>query len=125
MALGREYRQTDKSIGVPKEYIREEVQKLIHDVEYWIPNQTYPWIELAAHFHHRLVVVHPFPNGNGRHARLMTDLLVEAHHQPTFTWGASLRMGLDAAGTARSEYIHALKEADQKKFDALIAFVQK
>jgi Fic-DOC domain mobile mystery protein B len=120
-----EYRQSDKSIGVPKEYVREEVQKLIRDVEYWIANETYPWVELGVRFHHRLVVVHPFANGNGRHARFMTDLLLEAHHQPEFRWGASLSSGLDGAGPARSQYIEALREADGKKYEALIAFVRK
>ena len=98
---------------------------MLKDVAFWIENQTYPWIELGTRFHHRLVCVHPFPNGNGRHARLMTDLLLEAHGQPAFSWGASLSSGLDAAGAARTEYISALKAADAKRYDPLIAFVQK
>jgi fido (protein-threonine AMPylation protein) len=60
---------------------------LLDDTKYWIENDTYPWKELAARFHHRLVQIHAFPNGNGRHARLMTEILLQQHDQPTTTWG--------------------------------------
>jgi len=120
-----QYRSSDKSIGVAKEHIREEVQKLVADVAYWIEHDTYPWIELAARFHHRLVKVHPFANGNGRHSRLLTDLLLEAHGKAAFSWGASLVTGLDASGAARSEYIAALREADRGHLAPLVRFVQR
>ncbi|MFN0064453.1 MAG: mobile mystery protein B [Myxococcaceae bacterium] len=111
-----QYRTTDKSIGVHPEHIREELQKLFANVAHWIQHHTYPWVELAVRFHHKLVSIHPFVNGNGRHSRLMTDLLLEAHRQPAFTWGESL---------ARAHYIEALKAADERRYAPLIAFVQK
>jgi Fic family protein len=84
--------------------------------------RVYPWDELGARFHHRLVAIHPFPNGNGRHARLMTDLLLEANQQPPFTWGAARPA---AEGAARREYIRALVAADGGDFAPLIGFVRK
>ncbi len=113
------YRNSDKNIGVPKEKIREEISKLIADANYWIQNQTYPWDELAARFHHRTVWIHAFPNGNGRHARLLTDALVRVHEQEPLTWGEEL-----PEDQSRQEYLAALREADQKKFQKLIQFLR-
>jgi len=120
------YRKSDNSIGVAWTQVPVQLVKLLQDTEFWIKNGTYPWPELGVRFHHRLVLVHPFPNGNGRHARLMTDILLEAHGQSIFTWGASLAQkdGLDTVGEARMEYITALKEADERKYARLIQFVQ-
>ena len=118
-------RLTDKSIGVPWSQAPTELNKLLFDTDYWIKNGTYPWDELGARFHHRLVLVHSFPNGNGRHARLMTDVLLESHGQVAFTWGASLvSEGLETAGTTRAEYIEALREADNRKIHRLLRFVR-
>lgn len=65
-----EYRRSEKSIGIPFHEIRDRLRALFGDVRYWIENNTYPTDEIAVRFHHRLVLIHPFPNGNGRHARL-------------------------------------------------------
>lgn len=83
------YRLTGKSIGVEAYRIPMEIRALLQDVDYWIAAATYDWEELAARFHHRLVVIHPFVNGNGRHARLATDLLCERNG-----W-SPIPMGLD------------------------------
>jgi Fic-DOC domain mobile mystery protein B len=103
------YRQSD---------ITDEVKRLTDDAAYWVALLIYPWDELGARFHHRLVALHPFPNGNGRHARLMTDLLLEANDQRPFTWGATL-------DNARGEYMGALVAADGGDFGPLIGFVRK
>lgn len=78
--------------------------------------------ELAARFHHELVRIHPWPNGNGRHARLATDLLLSRWGRPQFSWG-SVRHGTDATA-ARTEYLEALRNADAGKYDELIRFVR-
>lgn len=98
--------------------IRGEVEKLLDDVDSWIAHQTFAWPEIGARFHHRLVSVRPFSNGNRRHARLMTELLLEAHGQRAFTWGASL-------GSVQAAYVQALKEADGRRYGPLIDFVQQ
>jgi Fic-DOC domain mobile mystery protein B len=81
------YRTTVKNLGVFPEQIPAEVRKLCEDTQYWIQNQVYPWDEIGARFHHRLVAIHPFPNGNGRHARLAADLLLRTQGQDPFSWG--------------------------------------
>jgi Fic-DOC domain mobile mystery protein B len=116
------YRQTDKSIGVPPPDVAVGVRKLCDDTRYWIDNRTFAWDELGARFHHRLVWLHPFPNGNGRHARLMTDVLLTAYGEQPFSWGQGA--SLDSIGGARTEYIAALKEADQRRVERLIKFVR-
>lgn len=119
------YRTSDKSIGVFWQHITVEIKKLIEDTLFWIENNTYEWNELGARFHHRLVFIHPFPNGNGRHARLMTDILLESYEVKAFSWGESLgNSKLGTEGEARKEYIESLREADQKKFSRLIKFVR-
>ena len=115
------YRRSNKNIGEPWPRIPVRVQTLCQDVRYWIENGTYGWDELGARFHHRLVVIHPFPNGNGRHARLMTDVLMLNNDQPPFTWGGR---ALTRPGQARAEYIAALRAADARDLAALIAFVR-
>jgi Fic-DOC domain mobile mystery protein B len=116
------YRTSDKSIGAPKEKVLEELHKLLHDIAYWKANNTYYWVERFARFHHRLVSIHPFPNGNGRHARLMTDLLVEDAGERPLSWGGA--RSLTSPGTTRAAYIDALRAADGRKYEKLIAFVQ-
>jgi Fic-DOC domain mobile mystery protein B len=110
---------------VAKPSIPEELRKVLDDADAWVFHQSYSWVELGARFHHRLVRVNAFPNGNRRHARLMTDVLLEAHGQPLFTWGAALSQGLRSAGQARTAYIQALKDADGESYEALVEFVRK
>jgi Fic-DOC domain mobile mystery protein B len=115
------FRTTDTNIGVPWHQVPTLVQNLCDDTRYQLENAVYGWDELAARFHHRLVWIHPFPNGNGRHARLATDLLLAYNKQPMFTWGA---VSLVADSTTRQEYLSALREADAGKFSQLLGFVR-
>jgi Fic-DOC domain mobile mystery protein B len=94
---------------------------VLRDFEYWIPNRTFPPDELGVRFHHALVVVHPFPNGNGRWSRLMGDLLAVQLGRPRFTWG---RADLQNADGGRAAYIEALQVADGHNLDPLIAFAR-
>jgi Fic-DOC domain mobile mystery protein B len=115
------YRKTGKNIGVGAHQIREEVAKLLLDVAYWVQNRTYDPDEIAVRFHHRLVWVHPFPNGNGRHARLMADVLLLRVGRDRFTWGS---LSLAPTGDLRSKYIGALRETDGGDVGALLAFAR-
>lgn len=118
-------RQTNKNIGVFKEQILTQLHLLFEDTKYWIKNKTYSWDEIGVRFHYRLVSIHPFANGNGRHARLMTDILLQSNGQQRFSWGMKTAQGsLDVEGNIRKEYIAALKEADENKFDSLLRFVK-
>lgn len=121
-----EFRKTDKNIGVDWLKIGVELKKLLDDTHYQIEHASYPPDEIAVRFHHRLVLIHPFANGNGRHARLMADLLVERLGQPRFTWGS--RSLVDAslidATPVRQQYIAALQAADARDITPLLAFAR-
>lgn len=120
------YRKSDKSIGIPWPQILTSIVNLCEDTQCWIDHQAYSWDEIGARFHHRLVQIHLFPNGNGRHARLMTDALLISHDQEPFSWGAKNKKGdLASVGQLRSAYISALQEADRKKYKKLIKFVRE
>jgi len=116
------FRTTGKNIGVDAWRIGVELKILLDDTKFWIEHHTYSPDEIGARFHHKLVWIHPFPNGNGRHARLMTDILMNSLGQSRFSWGAT---NLDEENTMRKEYITALHEADQGNFLPLIKFVRK
>ena len=111
--------------GAPWPYIPMQVHELLEDVLVQTSDRAnMPWAadELAVRFHHRLVAIHPFPNGNGRHARLAADLLVELLGEQAFTWGAR---DLGEEGSARAAYLEALRQAD-REFDyaPLLAFAR-
>lgn len=115
-------RTSGKNIGVDVWQIDTGLQNLCADCATWIEYGTYPPDEIAARFHHRLTAIHPFPNGNGRHARLMTDiLLVHLLGQPRFSWGSG---NLVNAGDCRQQYINALRAADRLDYSQLLAFAR-
>lgn len=114
-----QFRKSDKSIGVNWVTIPESIRNLCDDAKYWIANSTYPITEVAVRFHHRLVSIHPFPNGNGRHSRLMADLIRNKLGEGHFTWGGA---NLTIAGAERQIYIDALKAADAGNITPLIDF---
>ncbi|MGZ3688577.1 MAG: mobile mystery protein B [Bdellovibrionota bacterium] len=109
------YRTTEKNIGIAPHQIAVATRDLCSDAAVWIKNQVYDWDELGARFHHRLVSIHPFANGNGRHARLMTDVLLQHHGQEPFRWGSTEE-------DVRAAYLRALRDADGGKFEELILF---
>lgn len=121
-----EFRKSDKNIGVDWRYIGVELKKLFDDVRYQIEHATFPADEIAVRFHHRLVAIHAFPNGNGRHARLMADLLAERLGQPRFTWGSRrlVNESLTDASPVRRDYIAALQAADARDIAPLLAFAR-
>jgi Fic-DOC domain mobile mystery protein B len=115
------YRLTERNLGVIPYKIRVDVAALFDDVRYWIDHATYGPDEIAVRLHHRLVAIHPFPNGNGRHSRIMADLLVERLGNRTFSWGGG---SLADIGALRRKYIDALKEADNHNMHPLLAFAR-
>jgi Fic-DOC domain mobile mystery protein B len=122
------YRRRDGiNIGCPFVEIYQRVPTLLGDVRYWIENQTFDIDEIAVRFHHRLVwQIHAFPNGNGRHARMMADVLVAKHGRPVFTWGP---VGGDLVneGDVRRAYLEALRalDADDRNVKSLLEFARK
>lgn len=117
-----EFRESNKNIGVSWETIGVELRHLCDDVNYWIEHGTYAPDEIASRLHHRLVAIHPFPNGNGRHARMMADLLLEKKLGAVrFSWGGE---DLSTENECRRQYISALQAADRHDCAPLLAFVR-
>ena len=115
------HRESNKTIGIDAYRIPTELRQLLDDCKFWISNNAYDADEIAARFHHRLVWIHPFPNGNGRHARLATDLLLVQLDRVRFSWG---RANLVDASKARTEYIEALRAADNHDINPLVQFAR-
>lgn len=115
------YRNTVGKTGVPPHQIRYALEALLGDARYWLEYRTFISDELAVRFHHRLMLIHPFSNGNERHARLMADVLAKMQNRPIFTWG-----GADIVhGSSRGKsYIAALREADKGNFASLLEFAR-
>ncbi|NJO00278.1 MAG: mobile mystery protein B [Bacteroidia bacterium] len=117
-----EFRKTNKNIGVDKWEISVSLRYLLDDVKFWYVNNTYSPDELVIRFKHRLVAIHCFPNGNGRHSRLIADIVIEKiFKQPIFTWGAT---SLVKKGNIRDTYIEAIKAADAGDIQPLINFAR-
>lgn len=119
------YRTSDKNIGCDWRHVSMRVRDLVGNTAYQIEHATMHADELAARFHHQLVLIHPFPNGNGRHSRLMTNLLQQQLGQQPFSWGGGEYAGLVNEGDLRTEYIGALRAADAGDIAPLMAFARK
>lgn len=119
------FRNTDKNIGVYWLHIATELKKLLDDINYQIAHDTYSIDEIALRFHHRLVLIHPFPNGNGRHSRIMTDGLLTALGHRTFSWGGGDIQNYQAHNAVRKAYISALRAADKGDYTPLKTFVRQ
>jgi Fic-DOC domain mobile mystery protein B len=115
-------RMNDTNIGVRFTNIGVELRVLFDDAKYWVEHNTYPAIELAVRMHHRIVFIHPFPNGNGRLSRFYADLLLRRHfREPALTWGGGQ---LGNEDPRRRKYIEALQAADNHDYKTLIAFAK-
>jgi Fic-DOC domain mobile mystery protein B len=117
-----QFRKSDKNIGIHWPQIYSQTKELCDDVQYQIEHNTYSKDEIAVRFHHRLVFIHPFPNGNGRHARLMADLLITQQGEQRFSWG--MYQDLYKATPIRKQYIEALQRADRGDYSKLLEFVR-
>jgi Fic-DOC domain mobile mystery protein B len=115
------FRQTDRNIGIEAYRIGADVAALVDDVKYWVEHGTHPPDEIAIRLHHRLVAIHPFPNGNGRHARMMADLLIERLGGQPFSWGGG---SLADVGDLCTAYVTALRAADDHDVGPLLAFAR-
>jgi Fic-DOC domain mobile mystery protein B len=115
------FRRTERNIGIEARRIPADLPMMLDDVRYWVEHGTYPPDEVAIRLHHRLVAIHPFPNGNGRHARLIADLLIERLGGQPFSWGGG---SLVDVGELRARYVAALRAADNHDIGSLLAFAR-
>ena len=116
------FRTTERNIGVAPYEIQPKLRILLDDVRFWVDNQTFSPKEIAIRFHHRLVQIHPFPNGNGRISRLMADLLMKQFGLPVLDWGSG---SLTEISELRRKYISALQDADNGDYSSLLHFIEK
>jgi Fic-DOC domain mobile mystery protein B len=117
------FRRSDKNIGVNWAMIGMQLKMLLDDTKYWIDNKTFSPDEIAIRFKHRLVSIHCFPNGNGRHSRIMADIIIESiFGLNIFTWSNS---NLINANNTRREYIDSIKKADDGIIEPLLNFARK
>ncbi len=117
-----QFRKSDKNLGVDWIYIPIRLRELLENVSYQVANYSFALNEIATRFHHQLVAIHLFSNGNGRHARLVTDYFLIAHNQPRFSWGQS---NLYENSIIRKNYIKALQAADRHDYQPLLKFVRE
>jgi len=116
------FRQTGKNIGVDPIQIGIQLRGLMDDARYWTEHKTYPPKEAAVRLHHRLVLIHPFSNGNGRHARIMADTVLDkVYGTEPIDWTAG--SDLQKISERRTAYIAALKAADGHDMGPLLAFI--
>ncbi len=115
------YRTTERNIGIEPDQIAQAVHHMFGDCIYWVEHHVFPNDEIAVRLHHRLVAIHPFPNGNGRHSRLMADLLILRLGGKSFSWGGGT---LHEATALRTSYISALRAADAEDIVPLLKFAR-
>jgi len=115
------YRQSELNIGIAPHLVAAEMPVMFDNARFWVENKTFPADEIAVRLHHRLTQIHGFPNGNGRHARMMADLLIEKLEGKAFTWGSAT---IRETGALREAYVAALQAADNHDFGPLMAFVR-
>jgi Fic-DOC domain mobile mystery protein B len=117
-----EFRKTEKYIGIPWTQIRIELRNLLDDAKFWIDNNTYSPEKVAIRFKYRIVSIHCFPNGNGRHSRMMADIIIESiFDKEIFSWSQS---NMPKGNKTRKEYINALRKADDGNIIPLIKFAK-
>jgi Fic-DOC domain mobile mystery protein B len=116
------FRKTNKNIGIPYYKIPVNLKRLCDDAIYWVEHETYQPDEIAIRFKHLLVSIHCFPNGNGRHSRLIADIIIEkVLGLKIFSWGAG---NLSKSGDARTNYLQAVKAADKGDYSLLLKFAR-
>jgi len=117
-----QFRKSNKNIGVDKFTIGIELRQLFDDCKFWIDHKTFSDDEISIRFKHRLVKIHPFPNGNGRHSRLIADIVIEkVFRKPIFSWG---NKDLNKQSDTRKTYINAIREADNGIYLPLLKFAR-
>lgn len=117
------FRQRDVNIGdVDRLQIAVQLRMLLDNARFWVDEEVYPPLEAGARFHHRMVQIHPFPNGNGRHARIAADIFLKDYFEhPAIDWAGGYNLQIE--NERRDTYIAALQSADVGDFDPLLVFV--
>ena len=117
-----DFRKTNKNLGVDKWQIPSALKALLDDTIFWIEHKSFTPDEIAIRFKHRIVCIHCFPNGNGRHSRLIADIIVaKIYKLPMFSWGEG---NLVKQNSLRTNYLKAVREADNNNYEPLLLFAR-
>ena len=117
------FRKSAKSIGIDWTQIAVALKNLLDNTAYQIENQAVPIDEIVVRFHHQLLLIHAFPNGNGRHARLIADTLIVNLGGKRFSWGGNTSIA--TLGLTRQNYLSALRAADKGDIKPLMLFARQ
>ena len=117
------FRKSAKSIGIDWTQIAVALKNLLDNTAYQIENQAVPIDEIVVRFHHQLLLIHAFPNGNGRHARLIADALIVNLGGKRFSWGGNTSIA--TLGLTRQNYLSALRAADKGDIKPLMLFARQ
>ena len=112
------FRKSDKNIWCSWVKVGVELKQVLNNAKYWLENETFPLHEIAIRLHHWLVLVHPFPNGNGRFSRAMADILLEREKVSPLSW--KYFWDMEDSSEIRLRYIDSLKKADNWDFEGLV-----
>lgn len=127
------FRKSDKNIGCHWKQVSLKLAQLFGNTRWWIDDHSFLADEIAARFHRDLVWIQPYPNGNGRHARLMADTLLIGLSRAPFSWGGAtivqpgakfVSHDLVSADEIRSRYLFALRETDRGNYKLLLEFAR-
>jgi len=113
------FRQRNLSLGIDWHNINDQIKALVDDIAYWRKNNSLSIFEQSIRIHHRLVKIHPFENGNGRHARLVSDIYLYNNNESRPIWPSD---ELIEKSNIRDKYISALKDADSGNYSTLKHF---
>lgn len=116
-----DFRKSITSIGIEPYKVPYQLGELCADVDAWVHNcDGLGILEQAARIHHRLVLIHPFENGNGRFSRLIADRYLLAFDCKHPNWPY-----LEDNDAIRSQYIASLKAADRGDYEPLLTIMKQ
>lgn len=117
------FRKVEVNLSKIKYYdVGPQLKMFFEDAKLWIEGGRMSWDEISAEMHHRLIAIHPFPNGNGRTTRIYTEYVQKRNKQAVTSWKASLNHD---PKERRRVYIKSLQQADKGDFRPLIEFMQE
>lgn len=118
-----QHRKVQTNIGVDAHLIGPSMKQAFDDARFWTEHGTYPVEEIAVRLHHRLVAIHPYPNGNGRQTRMLADVYLDVLGENRLSWGGGGDLVRET--DQRDEYLAALRSADAHEIAPLLQFATR
>lgn len=115
------FRKRETNIGAPPAVTEQRLHNLLEDLKAWEMSGM-PLLEQAVRLHHVAVLIHPFPNGNGRWSRMVGNIWLRLHGAEPVIWPEAT---IGAASAVRGEYLQAVRAADKGDYTALLALHER